>query len=44
MGGGTSRAMNIVPSSAFPADASQRIYHRLMLREAVLYNKINGAQ
>jgi hypothetical protein len=44
VGGENSRTMNLVPSSAFPAEARQRIYHRMMLREAVLFDKINGAQ
>jgi hypothetical protein len=34
--------MNIVPYRAFPKDASQRIYHRMMLRESVLYDKLTG--
>ena len=44
VGGNTSYAMSLVPSSAFPADAGQRIYHRMLLREAVLSDKINGVQ
>jgi hypothetical protein len=44
VGGENSRTMNLVPSSAFPAEACQRIYHRMMLREAVLFDKINGVQ
>ena len=42
VGGNTRYAMNLVPNSAFPAEANQRIYHRMMLREAVLFDKING--
>jgi hypothetical protein len=33
-------AMNLVPDRAFPGESSTRIFHRLMLREAVLYEKI----
>jgi hypothetical protein len=44
VGGEISYAMNIVPYSAFPQDSSQRIHHRMMLREAVLYDKITGAR
>ena len=44
VGGEISYAMNIVPGHAFPQDASQRIYRRMMLREAVLYDKIIGAR
>ncbi len=42
VGGNDSYAMNLVPSSAFPAEARQRIYHRMMLREEIFYNRING--
>ena len=41
VGGETSYAMNLVPYKAFPRDSGQRIYRRMMLREAVLYDKIN---
>jgi hypothetical protein len=44
VGGENSRTMNLVPSGAFPAEARQRIYHRMMLREEIFYNKINGMQ
>jgi hypothetical protein len=44
VGGDTQMIMNLVPYSAFPTDASQRIYHRMMLREAILSDKINGHQ
>jgi hypothetical protein len=44
VGGNDKYAMNLVPSGAFPMDARQRIYHRMMLREAVLFDKINGVQ
>jgi hypothetical protein len=37
-------AINVVPYSAFPADARERIYHRMMLREAVLFDKISGGR
>ena len=44
--GGTSSdtcyALNIVPYPAFPSDAGQRIYRRLMLREAVLLEKTSA--
>ncbi|HZR16218.1 MAG TPA: hypothetical protein VFE51_02725 [Verrucomicrobiae bacterium] len=40
VGGDTSYAMNLVPYKAFPRDSGQRIYRRMMLREAVLYDKI----
>jgi hypothetical protein len=36
--------MNLVPYRAFPTDASQRIIHRMGLREAILSDKINGHQ
>jgi hypothetical protein len=42
VGGEIYYAMNIVPHRAFPQDASQRIYRRLLLREAVLCDKIMG--
>lgn len=42
VGGETYYAMNIVPHRAFPQDASQRIYRRMTLREAVLCDKIMG--
>jgi hypothetical protein len=42
VGGDTSYAMNIVPYPAFPPQAGQRIYRRLLLREAVLLDKINA--
>lgn len=37
-----SYAMNIVPYRAFPEDASQRIYRRMLLREAVLCDRLTG--
>ena len=37
----TTLAMNLVPHSAFPVDARERIYHRMMLREAVLFDKMS---
>jgi hypothetical protein len=42
VGGDTSYAMNIVPYPAFPPHAGQRIYRRMLLREAVLLDKINA--
>jgi hypothetical protein len=42
VGGDTSYAMNLVPYKAFPRDSGQRIYRRMMLREAVLYDKITS--
>jgi hypothetical protein len=39
-----SYAMNLVPSSAFPTEARQRIDHRMMLREAMLFDKITRKQ
>jgi len=44
VGGETSYAMNIVPHRAFPPHAAQRIYRRMLLREAVLLDKINAQQ
>jgi hypothetical protein len=44
VGGETSYAMNLVPYPAFPSQDSTRIYHRMMLREAILYDKINGVR
>jgi len=44
VGGDDSYAMNVVPSSVFPADARQQIYRRMMLREELLSDKINGVQ
>ena len=41
IGSDTRMVMNLVPYSAFPTDASQRIQHRMMLREAILSDKIN---
>jgi hypothetical protein len=39
--GNTVYAMNIVPHRAFPPESSQRISRRMMLREAVLYERIS---
>jgi uncharacterized protein YgfB (UPF0149 family) len=44
IGGDTKMVMNLVPYSAFPTDAHERIHHRMMLREAVFYDKITGHQ
>jgi hypothetical protein len=44
VGGEMSYAMNLVPHHAFPSDTSERIYHRMMLREAVLCDKISARQ
>jgi hypothetical protein len=42
VGSDTKMVMNLVPHSAFPTDAHERIYHRMMLREAILSDRING--
>ena len=42
VGGELTYSMNIVPYSAFPREAGDRIYHRMMLREAVLFDRINA--
>jgi hypothetical protein len=39
--GDTICAMNIVPYRAYPPESSQRIHRRMMLREAVLYDRIS---
>ena len=44
VGGETSYAMNIVPYRAFPPEAGQQIYRRMMLREAVLHDRISGVR
>lgn len=44
VGGEDSRTMNLVPNSAFPAEAKQRIYRRIMLREQMLFDKMNRGQ
>jgi hypothetical protein len=44
VGGENSRTMNLVPSSAFPEEGRQRIYHRMMLREEIFYDRINGTK
>jgi len=44
VGGKTSYAMNLVPHRKFPPEMSDRIYHRMMLREAVLFDRINDRQ
>jgi hypothetical protein len=36
----TSMAINIVPSRVFPSASAQQIYRRLMLREAVLFDRM----
>ena len=41
VGGNTTMVMNVVPFSAYPANARDRIYHREMLREAILYDRID---
>ena len=41
VGGDTTMVMNVVPFSAYPANARDRIYHREMLREAILYDRID---
>jgi hypothetical protein len=40
VGGDTTYAMNLVPSGSYPPGTHQRIYHRLMLRTALLSDKI----
>jgi hypothetical protein len=40
----TTLAMNLVPHSAFSADARERVYHRMMLREAVLFDKMSSGR
>jgi hypothetical protein len=42
VGSDTMMVMNLVPNSAYPTGAGERIYHRMMLREAILSDKING--
>jgi hypothetical protein len=44
VGGNDKFAMNLVPSGAFPAEARERIYHRMMLREEIFYNRMNAVQ
>ena len=44
VGGEATYAVNIVPYNAYPPDAAQRIHRRMMLREAVLYDKIVGVR
>jgi hypothetical protein len=34
--------MDIIPYSAYPTGTDRQIHHRLMLREAVFYDKIKG--
>jgi hypothetical protein len=43
-GGNTMRAMNLVPLTACPAEARERIYHRMAVREAILGDKMIGKQ
>ena len=43
VGGDTMCVMEIIPYSAFPMSTRQQIRHRLMLREAVLYDKMSGS-
>jgi hypothetical protein len=44
VGSDTSMVMNLVPFTAFPTEAAQRIYHRKALREAMFFDKITGNQ
>jgi hypothetical protein len=44
VGGENSRTMNLVPSSAFPAEARQRIYHRMHLRQEIFFSRIEEVQ
>ena len=41
-GSDTCNAFNIVPYEAYPPEASQRIYHRLMLRQQVFYDQLSA--
>lgn len=41
-GSDTCNVFCIVPHRAFPQDAMDQIYHRLLLREAVFYDQINN--
>ncbi len=41
VGGNTTFVMNLVPPSAFPADAHQRIYRRMTVRERMLFDRIS---
>ena len=44
VGGVTGMVMNLVPYSVFPTDAQNRIPHRMMLREAVFYDRMSGGR
>ena len=44
VGGQLYHAMGIIPYQAFPADSSEIIEHRLMLREQMLYDKLSQEQ
>jgi len=41
-GSDTCNAFNIVPYEAYPREVSQRIHHRLMLRQQVFYDKLSA--
>ncbi len=43
VGGEISYAMNIVPYTAFPKNAGQRIYRRMTVRESILCDRITGS-
>ena len=43
-GSPTCNAFNIVPYEVYPPEASQRIHHRLMLRQQVFYDKLSAQQ
>jgi len=40
----TMYAIDVIPYQAFPPKASNRIYHRMMLRESVLFDKLQRAE
>lgn len=40
VGSETCQSMNIVPYDAFPRDASQRISHRLMVRQQIFFDQL----
>ena len=42
IGDDRSMVMNLVPYRAFPGDARQQIHRRMMLREAILWDKTQG--
>lgn len=46
VGGGRSAsyAMNLVPSTSYPADTQERIEHRLSLRQEILFRRLHKKQ